>query len=292
MNPTAREREHVTADERALIQAIIAAPDDDLARLVYADWLDEHGQPERAHLIRVQCELARLRLADDPGFARYETLRIEERTILNRWAKVWIKEFLADFPTNRQTRVFFRRGMPGDLWCSAKYFVGNGSALFRNAPLMTVNILRPTAKALAEVAEAAVFGLVAGWRFWACRTPPEVVLAFLSLLPMRTLRLLDFSRRIIHNSADERTAWDAVTERIAGMPVLRHVHRLDLSSCGIGHRGAMALARSPYLDGVEVLNLNGNHLGKRSTDALRTKLGDRVCLSYQDQWKHPIEAVA
>ncbi|HVK16992.1 MAG TPA: TIGR02996 domain-containing protein [Fimbriiglobus sp.] len=48
----------MTADERALIQAIIAAPDDDLPRLVYADWLEEHGRPERAEFIRVQCELA------------------------------------------------------------------------------------------------------------------------------------------------------------------------------------------------------------------------------------------
>ena len=31
----------MTADERALVQAIIAAPDDDLPRLVYADWLEE-----------------------------------------------------------------------------------------------------------------------------------------------------------------------------------------------------------------------------------------------------------
>ncbi len=33
--------------------------DDDTTRLVFADWLDEHGQPDRAEFIRVQCELAR-----------------------------------------------------------------------------------------------------------------------------------------------------------------------------------------------------------------------------------------
>jgi uncharacterized protein (TIGR02996 family) len=46
-------------DAPALLAAIRAAPDDDAPRLVYADWLDEHGQPERAEFIRVQCELAR-----------------------------------------------------------------------------------------------------------------------------------------------------------------------------------------------------------------------------------------
>jgi uncharacterized protein (TIGR02996 family) len=44
----------------ALLAAVLAAPDDDSPRLIYADWLDENGQPEQAEFIRVQCELARL----------------------------------------------------------------------------------------------------------------------------------------------------------------------------------------------------------------------------------------
>ena len=45
--------------ENALLAAVLAAPDDDLPRLVYADWLEENGQPERAEFIRVQCDLAK-----------------------------------------------------------------------------------------------------------------------------------------------------------------------------------------------------------------------------------------
>ena len=44
----------------ALYQSILANPDDDLPRLVYADWLDENGQANTAAFIRVQCELARV----------------------------------------------------------------------------------------------------------------------------------------------------------------------------------------------------------------------------------------
>ena len=47
----------MTADELALLRGVEAAPDDDLPRLVYADWLDEHGRHARAEFIRVQCEL-------------------------------------------------------------------------------------------------------------------------------------------------------------------------------------------------------------------------------------------
>lgn len=35
-----------------LMAAILAAPEDDAPRLVYADWLDEHGEPDRAAFIR------------------------------------------------------------------------------------------------------------------------------------------------------------------------------------------------------------------------------------------------
>jgi uncharacterized protein (TIGR02996 family) len=46
-------------EQQALLAAILATPQDDLPRVVYADWLDEHGQPERAEFIRVQIELAK-----------------------------------------------------------------------------------------------------------------------------------------------------------------------------------------------------------------------------------------
>jgi uncharacterized protein (TIGR02996 family) len=42
-----------------LLRAVIEAPDDDYPRMLAADWLDEHGEPERAEFIRVQCELAK-----------------------------------------------------------------------------------------------------------------------------------------------------------------------------------------------------------------------------------------
>ena len=45
----------------ALLTAVLAAPGDDLPRLVLADHLDEHGSPARAEFIRVQVEMSRLR---------------------------------------------------------------------------------------------------------------------------------------------------------------------------------------------------------------------------------------
>jgi uncharacterized protein (TIGR02996 family) len=46
--------------EDALFAGIVEAPDADGPRLVYADWLEEHGQPQRAELIQAQCRLEAL----------------------------------------------------------------------------------------------------------------------------------------------------------------------------------------------------------------------------------------
>jgi uncharacterized protein (TIGR02996 family) len=46
----------MTSDGDALFRAVCEYPADDTPRLVYADWLDENGQPERAEFIRLQCE--------------------------------------------------------------------------------------------------------------------------------------------------------------------------------------------------------------------------------------------
>lgn len=46
-------------DADPLLATILAHPEDDLPRLVYADWLEERGEHERAEFIRVQCELAK-----------------------------------------------------------------------------------------------------------------------------------------------------------------------------------------------------------------------------------------
>jgi uncharacterized protein (TIGR02996 family) len=47
-------------EAETLLQAIIADPDDDGVRLVYADWLEEHGDQKRAEFIRTQIRLAQV----------------------------------------------------------------------------------------------------------------------------------------------------------------------------------------------------------------------------------------
>jgi uncharacterized protein (TIGR02996 family) len=48
--------------------------EDDTSRLIFADWLDEHGQPDRAEFIRLQCRLAKQVVPDVEGRLRAEDL--------------------------------------------------------------------------------------------------------------------------------------------------------------------------------------------------------------------------
>ncbi|MBN9119791.1 MAG: TIGR02996 domain-containing protein, partial [Planctomycetes bacterium] len=77
------------SDRDALLAAIRANPEEDTPRLMFADWLDEHGQPERAEFIRAQCELARL--ADDGSDSQpvYEFLR--DRDYVTRPSADWVR---------------------------------------------------------------------------------------------------------------------------------------------------------------------------------------------------------
>jgi uncharacterized protein (TIGR02996 family) len=43
-------------DREALVRAVLAAPEDDAPRLVFADWCDENGDSEWAEFIRLQVE--------------------------------------------------------------------------------------------------------------------------------------------------------------------------------------------------------------------------------------------
>jgi uncharacterized protein (TIGR02996 family) len=66
----------------ALLAAVRDAdPDDDLPALVYADWQDEHGQPEHAELIRVMCELPKSRKRDEKSKARRKVLTAQMKEL-------------------------------------------------------------------------------------------------------------------------------------------------------------------------------------------------------------------
>jgi uncharacterized protein (TIGR02996 family) len=109
-----------------LFQAILADPDDDALRLVYADSLEERGEPERAAFIRVQVELARL----PEGDGRRGALEATERRLLAENEEAWlgpIRPWVSHW--------VFRRGFVEEVTVPAQVYLDHAAALTRLAPI-------------------------------------------------------------------------------------------------------------------------------------------------------------
>ncbi|HEV3255639.1 MAG TPA: TIGR02996 domain-containing protein [Gemmataceae bacterium] len=104
--------------EHGFLRDIIDHPDDDAPRLIYADWLDDHGRPERAEFIRVQCELARL----PSGAPLRGALQAREAELLKAHERSWV-------PADRLALFFeWRRGFVTALKpCARGIFAGEDS---------------------------------------------------------------------------------------------------------------------------------------------------------------------
>ncbi len=153
----------MTHDE-AFLQAILEAPDDDAPRLIYADHMDENGQPERAEFVRLQVALARPRQPDDmchhnltmPQYCPRCRLRRRERELLGRWQGRWTIDMLDGIPTLHRSPLIqlaaldatavgrwpgddcmfrFRRGFVEFIQCTAADFLAHADALTAAAPI-------------------------------------------------------------------------------------------------------------------------------------------------------------
>lgn len=78
------------SDEAALLRAIGAHPDEDTPRLMYADWLDEHGRAERAEYIRVQVARQRKLATGRENLKLYN----REVELYRAHAAQWLRELM------------------------------------------------------------------------------------------------------------------------------------------------------------------------------------------------------
>src|SRR5205823_9469231 len=93
--------------EKEFLADIREHPDDDAPRLIYADWLDDHGDEARAEFIRVQCALARQARPE-----RRAELERREHELLSANRQAWLGPLDSVLQYDHCT---FRRGFPEDL---------------------------------------------------------------------------------------------------------------------------------------------------------------------------------
>jgi uncharacterized protein (TIGR02996 family) len=210
-------------DEEALLRAVIADPDDDAPRLIYADWLDEHGDSDRAEFIRLQCAIAERA----PHGDRPHDLFRRERELLAAHESEWsypVGRLFRDSSlvlTGRAEVGAFRRGFIYRVVCDASVLLDCAEELFAATPLEHLRL----------------------------RDARGVARELFRLPLLSRLHALDLSYN--------RLGDDEVYQ-LARCPHLKNLTFLDLAANSFEARGAHALAVSPYLDTLDVLHLGGN----------------------------------
>jgi uncharacterized protein (TIGR02996 family) len=295
-------------EANGFLRAMVDAPDDDALRLVYADWLDDHGDPDRAELIRLQCGPG----CDDPAATR----RADD--LLRAHRAEWEEPFQA---VGAEAR--FCRGFPYFLEADLRRLAEN-VALLGLAPEWHLILTRggdnpdaPQVEACARLGTAPCADRIRGLHFaWAWWAPSELAavltpavaravreLRFGDVQPRGALETLDLVLRVPGLRLHVLGVWggdscegmgDDGCRVIADAPQLASLRGLELRSNEIGPDGAAALAASPHVRGLTDLDLGGgsytpNRIGPdgarrlaRSDNFGRLESLDLVCNSIGD----------
>lgn len=255
----------------SFMRAIRAAPDDDGPRLVFADWLEENGEPHRAEFIRVQCARAPLS-AGDP---RAAVLDERARTLLkNNWDSLvgplrrlveagagpagewWL---LGGYHAESWRR--FRRGFIEDLGLTAAVLLEHADAIFRTAPLRHLRLWR-AGSGVAALARLPQLAGVETLKFadpWHELVRADGMAALAAAPHLGRLTTLDLARNDVA---------DAGTVALAGAPWLAGLRRLNLEENGLSDVGVAALAASPGASGLVRLALGRNGITDAGVRAL------------------------
>jgi uncharacterized protein (TIGR02996 family) len=146
------------AQRDGLLAAIRETPDDDDLRLIYADWLDEHGNSARAEFIRLQCQLEALPLADPRRQRVVKRVAAIEKQCAGEWVRP-LHEALSRSGCAKRDGHAFRRGFLEYLELTPRRagFLAAAATFLKREPLRHLTLTGhpdlSLADALAEVAD-------------------------------------------------------------------------------------------------------------------------------------------
>lgn len=279
---------HMT-DPQAFVREILEHPDDDAPRLIYADWLEERGDP-RGEFIRVQCELARLPRAAD----RRRPLETRENKLLLAHAGEWRAELLElpDIVWGLLARGFMSSVHTPD----GKKFAAQAERVFAAAPVEAIRFIQLNAtelrrlmrsdhawrlrglnlshaglgnRAIEELAAEPSLGRLTGLNLQSLNLSAAAARALAASPHAASLLSLDLSYNAIGNAGVQALA---TSLHLASLTELI-LHHNRISAIGV-----RALAESPYLRHLELLDLRHNDIVAPGPRILTQRFGDRVLL--------------
>jgi uncharacterized protein (TIGR02996 family) len=278
----------------AFLQAILAEPDNDLPRLIYADWLEERGDP-RGEFIRVQVEIARVQPGDD----RLTQLRQREEELLSKYRRDWLGPL-----HSLAYQWHFKRGFPEEASLPAREFLHHAETLFRATPLRLVRLLK-VRDCVHELAACSHLRRLIGLHLTDNQMEDKGLQTLLSspyLGSIQSLRLGnnwlgENSGRTVAEarhlqslqtlSLSDNMLGDRGVVSLAGAAHLSRLTALYLGNNQVTDHGALALAESPHLRRLKTLDLGSvakgamqapNAIGSKGREALLQRFSGAVCI--------------
>lgn len=206
----------------ALHAAVCANPDDDTPRLVFADWLQEHDEDERAEFIRVQIEAARL-----PAGKKRAAKEARAKELLDAHEKQWAKQIKRFVEKPFAGPAYeFRRGFIETVAVRPVKFLEDIDDLFELAPLRGLHFF-----------DSGSIDWIAG-----CER-------------MLSIRELNLSGCVLSSSGSD-------VPQVLRSKYLANLVSLDASGFDdnghLDNRGLTAIANSKHFQKLERLDLGGN----------------------------------
>lgn len=231
-------------DGQALLNAVIQNPDDDTPRLVFADWLEEHGDPDRAAFTRLQCQAARL-----PEGEEKERVAAAADGLLERHRPAWLADLGHGF-----TNPVFDRGFVAGVMMTVEEFLAHAGRLLDRTPLDWVRVAALTGDGVRRLAASPLLGRVPRLDIAYHRIGTRGALVLAESPHLKQLRGINLEFNEIGEAGVR-----AILDGLAG----GRTTEINLSLNRLGPKGAAAIADSPAAGSVTDLLLTYAHIGGR-----------------------------
>lgn len=232
------------SDADAFIQEVRANPEDDTPRLIYADFLEEQGDP-RGELIRVQVELGMIPV----GAAERGPLLKREQFLLDEYSETWLQP-LRSLGVDGVSRNCFHGGLLEKVRMTADRLIRNAAELCDLEPALHRIQLHEVSPVLPGLARLVLPEQVRELDFTACQLGADGVAMLTNAPWSRQVQSLVLS---FNQLGDE-----GLVELLSG--TWPRLVSLTLDANRITNSGTRALRRSALFSQLKRISLKANEI--------------------------------
>jgi 3-dehydroquinate synthase len=266
----------------ALLDNCKAHPEDDTPRLALADWLEQHGQPERAEHVRLQVRLERLDEDDPEGIPLQVRIQSLEEAHKNEWLAPLLNVTEEVYPDRGLVHLHID---PEDLLDEGTAALAETEA-FAWVESLVLDFSDRVPKDLEGILDSPWLGKVSDLSILGEELPGSFTHILADSARLRSLKGLTLSADI--RASGLRT--------VLASPHLGNLSLLDVSECVLGRSGGKALATSLLLGQLSEIDLSQTELGDEGLATLvryaSSNLPRRLSLNQNGLDAEGIEALA